>query len=193
MFATTLENVSSHCSVYKLDGTRLGEIKLPALGTLSGLDGEEDGTQAFVEFSSFAYPTSILKIAPDNTAAIWWRMAVPLALDQIQMKQVWYVSKDGTKIPMFIVSKKGQAQGNRPTLLTGYGGFNIPLVPHWSPLVGWWVNQGGVYAVPGLRGGGEFGEAWHRAGMFEKKQNVFDDFIAAAEYLIESGVTSRDK
>src|SRR5438270_9707950 len=90
-------------------------------------------------------------------------------------------------------AKKGQRQGNRPTLLSGYGGFDISLVPHWSPLVGSWVDQGGVYAVPALRGGGEFGEAWHRAGMFEKKQNVFDDLIGAAEYLIESGVTSRNK
>jgi prolyl oligopeptidase len=193
MFTTTLENVASKCSVYKLDGAPLGDIKLPTLGTLSDLDGEEDGTDAFVQFSSFAYPTSILKIATDNTASIWWRMAVPLALDQIDMKQVWYASKDGTKIPMFIVNKKGQAQGNRPTLLSGYGGFNIAMIPHWSSLIGWWVNQGGVFAVPGLRGGGEFGESWHRAGMFEKKQNSFDDFIGAAEYLIQCGVTSRAK
>ncbi len=190
LFVITLENVSEHCRAFTPEGASVGEIKLPAAGSIGGVRGEEEGSEAFFGFSSFAYPPSIFRVANDDVATLWWRPTVPVALDQIQIKQVWYASKDGTKIPMFIVAKKGQAQGNRPTLLTGYGGFNLVQTPHWSPTVAWWVEQGGVYAIPALRGGGEFGEAWHRAGMFEKKQNVFDDFIAAAEYLIHSGITS---
>ncbi len=193
LFVISLENVSEHCRAFSPSGASLGEVKLPPNGSIGGIRGEEQGSEAFVQFSSFSHPPTIFRLANDDTPAVWWRPSVPVALDAINVQQIWYPSKDGTKIPMFIVSKKGQPQTNRPTLLTGYGGFNLVQTPRWSPTVAWWVEQGGVYAIPALRGGGEFGEAWHRAGMFEKKQNVFDDFIAAAEYLIHSGITSRDR
>lgn len=193
LFVIMLENVSMRCRAFAPDGTPAGEVKLPAPGDVAQIEGEEDGSEAFLGFNSFAYPDTIFKLSSDNTLAVWWRPNVPLALDQVETKQVWYVSKDGTKVPMFIVAKKGQAQRVRPTLLSGYGGFDIAMIARWSPIVAWWVEQGGVYAQPALRGGSEFGEAWHRAGMFQNKQNVFDDFIAAAEYLINSGITSREK
>ncbi len=193
LYVVTLEGVSEHCQAFQMNGHPIGAIELPAVGSVEGIAGDEEGSEAFLQFSSFAYPPTIFRIASNQTASVWWRAAVPVALDQIDVKQVWYASKDGTKIPMFVVSKKGQAEGARPTLLTGYGGFDIAETPRWSPDVAWWVGQGGVFAIPALRGGSEFGEAWHRAGMFENKQNVFDDFLSAAEYLIHSGITSRDQ
>ena len=112
----------------------------------------------------------------------------------MEARQVWYQSKDGTKIPMFLVHRKGLSlDGNRMALMTAYGGFNIPMTPAFSTIAAWWAEAGGVFAVPNLRGGGEFGESWHRAGMFEKKQNVFDDFIAAAEWLIQNKYTNPSK
>ncbi len=193
VFVTALENVSEHCRTYRPDGTFLGEVKLPVAGSIGPVRGEEQGTEAFFQFSSFAHPPEIFRITGDQTVTPWWRSSVPISFDAIDINQVTYSSKDGTKIPMFIVAKKGNEPGSRPTLLTGYGGFDLVQTPRWSPVVAWWVDQGGVFAIPALRGGGEFGEAWHRAGMFENKQNVFDDFIAAAEYLIHSGITSRER
>ena len=193
LFVTTLESVSEHLHAYTLTGGPLNEIRLPAAGTIGQVEGEEQGGPTFLSFSSFAYPNEVLEIEPDGSTVSWWRSSVPLRSDEIEVKHVWYASKDGTKVPMFVVGRKGQDQRSRPTLLTGYGGFDIALTPRWSSVVAWWLEQGGVFAMPALRGGGEFGEAWHKAGMLEKKQNVFDDFIAAAEYLIRSGVTSKEK
>jgi len=193
LFATTLENVSEHLSTYDLSGRPLREIKLSTVGSIGQVEGDEQGSEAFFAFSSFAYPNEIFEITPNGASKIWWRPALPFNPDEVEAKQVWYASKDGTKIPMFVVSKKGQGLRNRPTLLTGYGGFDISVTPSWSSVEAWWVQQGGVFAVPALRGGGEFGEVWHKAGMLGKKQNVFDDFIGAAEYLIHSGTTSSNK
>jgi prolyl oligopeptidase len=193
LFVTTLEDVSERLHAYTLNGKTLTGIRLPAAGTTGEVRGEEQGPEAFFSFSSFAYPNEIFKVAADGSTSSWWRSTVPLRADEIEVKQVWYASKDGTKIPMFIVARKGQEQRNRPALLTGYGGFNIALTPRWSAVTAWWLEQGGVFALPALRGGGEFGEAWHKAGMLDKKQNVFDDFIAAAEHLIHCGLTSREK
>jgi prolyl oligopeptidase len=193
LFVTTLENVSGHLHAYTLTGGPLNEIRLPAAGTIGQVEGEEQGGETFLSFSSFAYPNEVLDIKPDGSTVSWWRSPVPLRSDEIEVQQVWYGSKDGTKVPMFVVDRKGQDHRSRPTLLTGYGGFNVALTPRWSAMVAWWLEQGGVFAMPALRGGGEFGEAWHKAGMLQKKQNVFDDFITAAEYLIRSGVTSKEK
>jgi len=125
---------------------------------------------------------------------VFARLNVPVQSDQIEVKQVWYESKDKTKIPMFLVYKKGiKLDGSHPTFLTGYGGFNVSITPRFSPVAAYWAESGGVYALPNLRGGGEFGEKWHKAGMFEKKQNVFDDFIGAAEWLIANKYTSTPK
>jgi len=192
LYVVTLENAAERCRAYRTDGTAIGPVALPAMGSVEGISGEEGGTDAFIEFSSFADPPTIFRIA-NHATSTWWRANVPVPAADIAVEQVWYPSKDGTKIPMFVARKKGQPSGPRPALLTGYGGFNIPLTPRWSAVTAWWVEQGGLFAVPSLRGGGEFGEAWHRAGMFEQKQNVFDDFIGAAEYLIRSGITSRDR
>lgn len=193
LYVTRLEDVAEHCYAFRANGDSLGEIKLPTVGSVDRIEGEEEGAEAFLGFSSFTYPPSVIRLSNGDETSVWWRASVPVPLDQLELKQVWYASKDGTKIPMFVVSKKGAGAGNRPTLLTGYGGFNLVQPPRWSRIAAWWVERGGVFAIPALRGGGEFGEAWHRAGMFEKKQNVFDDFIAAAEYLIHSGTTSPDR
>jgi prolyl oligopeptidase len=125
---------------------------------------------------------------------LWARVKVPIDSDQFEVKQVWYQSKDKTRVPMFLVHRKGlKLDGSNPTLLTGYGGFNFSRKPVFSPTAALWVEQGGVFAQPNLRGGGEFGEAWHRAGMLGNKQNVFDDFIAAAEWLIQTHYTNSSK
>ena len=193
LFVATLENVSEHLRVFDLKGKALNEIQLPVAGSIGAVNGEEAGTDAFFAFSSFAYPNEIFEVIPDGSRKSWWRPGAPFNPENVTVEQVWYSSKDGTKIPMFIVARKGQDRRNKPTLLTGYGGFNIALTPRWSVMAAWWVEQGGVFAVPALRGGGEFGETWHKAGMLERKQNVFDDFTAAAEYLIQSGITSKEK
>jgi prolyl oligopeptidase len=126
--------------------------------------------------------------------SVWFQAKVPLQADQYEVKQVWYTSKDGTRIPMFVAHKKGlKLDGSNPTLLTGYGGFNLSSNPNFNPFAAAWLARGGVYAVANMRGGGEFGEEWHHAGMKENKQNVFDDFIAAAEWLIANKYTSQQK
>jgi prolyl oligopeptidase len=182
--------------LYSPAGQRLGELKLPGIGS-AGLSDDEDRTEAFLQFTSFNYPSTIFRVDlahPDAEPELWERPAVPVDPASVEVEQVWYPSKDGTKVSMFIAHKKGlQKNGRNPTLLTGYGGFDISEKPHFVPTLFQWFDAGGVYAVPNLRGGGEYGEAWHEAGMLAKKQNVFDDFIAAAEYLIASGYTSRDK
>ena len=116
---------------------------------------------------------------------------VPFASDEYEVSQVFYTSKDGTRVPMFISGKKGlKRNGQTPTLMFAYGGFNVSMVPHWDPEYAWWMEQGGYYAQPNLRGGGEYGEAWHKAGMFEKKQNVFDDLFCGGQYLVKNKYTS---
>jgi prolyl oligopeptidase len=139
-------------------------------------------------------PTTYRYSVTRDERTTWWRQAVSFNTQDFEVKQVWYASKDGTRIPMFLAHRKGIAlDGNRPTYLTAYGGFNLSTTPGFSAQHAVWMERGGVLAVPNLRGGGEFGETWHHAGMFEKKQNVFDDFIAAAEWLIANRYTSADK
>jgi prolyl oligopeptidase len=195
VFVSYLENVTSRLKVYTPQGKFISEIKFPTLGSASGLIGDWDKSEAFYTFNSFAQPTTIYRYdTKTGKQTVFAQIKVPVQSALMEVKQVWYESKDKTKIPMFLVYKKGlQLDGNRPVWLTGYGGFNVSLSPAFSSQAAYWAELGGVYAMPNLRGGGEFGETWHKAGMLEKKQNVFDDFIAAAEWLIANQYTNSSK
>jgi prolyl oligopeptidase len=190
-----LEDASSRLSVHALDGREAATIALPALGTISSVTGETDDTEMFFDFTSFAYPSTPFRYDfKTGKTSEFAHVDAKVDASAYEVKQVWYPSRDGTKVPMFVVRKKGLAlDGRRPTVLYGYGGFNVNMTPSFSAPRLYWLEQGGVYALANLRGGGEFGEAWHQAGMLERKQNVFDDFIAAAEWLVKSGYTSRDR
>ncbi len=192
IFVNYLESVSSHIRIYKPDGAPDGEISFPTLGTASGVSGSWKSKEAFYTYTSFALPRTIYRFDVAKRAETEWaKLNVPIDPAQFEVKQVFYPSKDGTKIPMFLIYKKGLTlDGNHPTLLYGYGGFNLSMTPSFSANIAMWAENGGVYAIANLRGGGEYGEAWHRAGMLEKKQNVFDDFIAAGEWLIANKYTN---
>jgi prolyl oligopeptidase len=192
LFVSYLENATSHMKQYDADGKYLGDTKLPGIGTAAGPYGRWDQDEFFYTFSSFTDPSTTWRyVRSTGRQDIWFRAKVSIQPENFEAKQVWYESKDKTKVPMFIVHRKGmKLEGKRPTLLTGYGGFTVNMTPVFSSMAAAWVDMGGVFAMPNLRGGGEFGESWHRAGMFEKKQNVFDDFIAAAEWLIAHNYTS---
>jgi len=195
LVATYLKNASTMIEKVALDGKSLGAVELPGIGS-GGVSTEEDRTEAFLSFSSYNEPPSIYRMdlvegGPAGSRKLWERPAVPVDPSLAEVEQVWYSSKDGTKISMFIVHKKGlKLDGNNPTILYGYGGFTVSMTPSFSATLFPWLEDGGVYAVANLRGGGEYGEEWHKAGMMDKKQNVFDDFIAAAEWLITSNYTS---
>ncbi|MGE3274258.1 MAG: prolyl oligopeptidase family protein [Vicinamibacterales bacterium] len=191
-----LRNASDQVRLFGLDGAPAGEIVLPAPGSLSGLTGRPGDVELFLRFSSFTYPPAVYRYDLRLAALEPFGTAGVKALDpsKYDVEQVRYPSKDGTQVSMFLVHRSGlERDGERPVYLTGYGGFNISLTPQFDPAYFAWLDRGGVVAVANLRGGGEYGEAWHRAGMFERKQTVFDDFIAAAEWLIESGYTRRGK
>jgi prolyl oligopeptidase len=192
LFVRYLENVTTRIKQFDIDGKSLGDLKPPGVGTTSVPHGRWEDDEAFFSFTSFVEPLATWRVmVSTGRQDLWFRPTIPVDTGNIQTKQVWYTSKDGTRVPMFVVYRKGLTlDGNRPTLLTGYGGFNIPSLPGFNPFAAWWVEQGGVFAEANLRGGGEFGESWHKAGMLEKKQNVFDDFIAAGEWLIRSKFTS---
>lgn len=195
LFVNYLENVNSRVAIFDLDGKSLGEISFPSLGSVSGMQGRWSENEAFFAFSSFHIPTTIYRYEVDSgKKSVWSKLDVPVDPDQFELKQVWYTSKDGTRVPMFLLYKKGlKLDGNNPTLLAGYGGFSVSVTPGFSQRGILWAENGGIYAIPNIRGGGEFGEEWHEAAMFEKKQNCFDDFIAAGEWLIENDYTNRDK
>jgi len=195
IFASYLQDVSTHIYQYLPDGEEVRKVELPGLGSAGGFSGEHDDTALFYTFTSFTYPPTIFKYdIASGKSSLFRKTEVNINPDDYETKQVFYESKDGTKVPMFLVHKKGlQLDGQRPTYLYGYGGFNISLRPSFSPSRFVLLENGGVYAQANLRGGGEYGEAWHKAGMLGQKQNVFDDFIAAGEYLIEKKYTSKDK
>jgi prolyl oligopeptidase len=195
LFVNYLENARSQLRVFGADGKDMGEIELPSLGTISGVSGRWRSDDAFFEFSSFHMPPTIYRYnVATNHREVWARINVPVESDRFEVKQVWYQSRDGTSVPMFILHLKGiRLDGSRPTLITGYGGFDISLTPTFSQEAVVWAERGGVFALPSLRGGGELGENWHRAGMLANKQNVFDDFIAAGEWLIREGYTNPSK
>jgi prolyl oligopeptidase len=194
LFVSRLEDVQPRIQAYTPEGKLVREVPLPGLGSSSGLYGDWALDEAFFTFSSFAQPQTIYRYrVAAGTAEVWARLAVPVKPDAVEVRQVFYNSKDGTRVPMFVAHRKGLAlDGKRPTLLTAYGGFNQAQLPAFSARAAFWIENGGVYALANLRGGGEYGEAWHHAGMLEKKQNVFDDFIAAAEWLVANKYASRD-
>lgn len=195
LFTNYLKDANSKIFQHKLDGTVIREIEFPALGSAGGFGGKRDEKVLFYTFTSFTYPPTIYKFDPATGASeVFRKSEVKFNPADFETKQVFYASKDGTKVPMFIVHKKGlKLDGKNPTFLTAYGGFNISLTPAFSAVNIILLENGGVFAEPNLRGGGEYGEAWHKAGMLEKKQNVFDDFIAAAEYLVKEKYTSKDR
>ena len=195
IFVGYLENVNSKVKVYETSGKFVRDVQLPPLGSGGGMSGQWDKDEAFYGFSSYKQPFTIYRYqVSTGKQEEWARINIPVKTDQIEVKQVWYESRDKTKIPMYIAYKKGmKLDGTNPTYLTAYGGFNSSMTPGFSTFAAYWIEQGGVYAVPNLRGGGEFGEKWHLAGMLEKKQNVFDDFIGAAEWLINNKYTSPQK
>jgi prolyl oligopeptidase len=190
-----MEDVSSHIFQFSLHGKLEKEIQLPTLGSAGGFGGEDEDEFTFYSFSSFTYPPTIYKYDIKSGKSELFRNAeIKFNTDDYETKQIFYKSKDSTKIPMFIVHKKGiKLDGNNPTLLYAYGGFNISVTPSFSPSRIAFLEQGGVFAIANIRGGGEYGEKWHKAGMLLNKQNVFDDFISAAEYLINEKYTSREK
>jgi prolyl oligopeptidase len=213
LFAQYEQNASSQLRVFDLQGNKLRDVKLPSIGTVFGTGGRWDRNEVFFGFQSFTTPPTILRVeleTPDRNALldgkstvlthiqknpdVWTKVDAP-SIDPsgYEVVQEWCTSKDGTRVPMFIVHKKGvQKNGRNPTLLTGYGGFNVSLTPSFSRTAYLWMEHGGIYAVANLRGGAEFGEDWHRAGMLDKKQNVFDDMSAAAEHLIAEKYTDKN-
>jgi prolyl oligopeptidase len=185
------DSAVSRLLLFALDGAPLEEIRLPALGKISDLSADPDGKELFFVFSSFVHPPSVYRydFARNGLDPIE-KPEGPLEPLDFEMRRVVYTSKDGTRVPMFVVHRKGlRLDGNRPTLLTGYGGFNVSQLPTFRPQAIPWMEAGGVYALACLRGGGEFGRSWHEAGRLEHKQNVFDDFHAAAEFLVREGFT----
>ncbi len=195
LLAQYQHNATSELKVFALDGKKLADIPLPSIGDVFSVSGRYDRNEIFFGFQSFTVPPSIYRVELGKVnGALWAKVDAPsIDPSAYDVQQVWYSSKDGTKIPMFVVSKKGiEKNGKNPTLLYGYGGFNVSMTPTFSRGMFLWLEHGGIYAVANLRGGAEFGEDWHRAGMLDKKQNVFDDFIAAGEYLISQKYTDRD-
>jgi prolyl oligopeptidase len=220
--ALYLEDAASRVRLHATDGKSVGEVTLPTLGTVAGLYGHRDGAEMFLPFTSFLVPTAMLRqpLAPHRSSssssssssspssssptpsppplpapAVWRALRAPVAADDFVVSAERYRSKDGgAEIPLFLVHKRGLARdGNNPTVLYGYGGFNVNITPGWTPSAVPFLERGGVWAVAVLRGGGEYGEAWHRAGMLEKKQTVFDDFVAAALHLVSQKVTRPER
>ena len=192
IFAQYEQNASSELKVFDLEGKNVRNLALPAIGTIFGSGGKWDHDDIFYGFESFTVAPSIYRYDVEHgSTSLWAKVDAPgIDPSAYEVEQEWYRSKDGTRVPMFLVHKKGlKKDGLNPTLLTGYGGFDISLTPSFSSDIYLWLEHGGVYAVANLRGGAEFGEDWHRAGMLDKKQNVFDDMIAAAEFLISEKYT----
>lgn len=195
LFPSYLKDASTKVAQYTYAGKKVREIKLPGIGTASGFGAEKQDNEFFYTFTSFNYPTTIFKYNIGTGQSLLFRKSeAKFKPEDYEVKQVFFTSKDGTKVPMFLTYKKGlQLNGQNPVLLYGYGGFNIALTPSFSVSNLFFAEQGGIYASVTLRGGSEYGETWHKSGMLERKQNVFDDFIGAAEWLIKNGYTSPSK
>lgn len=191
-FAEYMVDAVSKVSQYDYDGKLIREVNLPGIGTVGSIGGDKEETELYYSFTNYNTPSSIYKFNVETGESVeYWKPSIDFKSEDFESKQVFYTSKDGTKIPMILTYKKGlKLDGTNPTMLYGYGGFNISLQPNFSNINAVWLEQGGVYAVANLRGGGEYGKEWHKAGTQLQKQNVFDDFIAAAEYLIDNKYTN---
>ena len=191
IYATYLHDVATEIKLFSLSGEAQGSVPLPGLGAAS-VSGEIDGTEAFVSFTSFTTPPTVFRDDVKTGArSVWSKSAFDVDPERFSISQVWYKSKDGTRVPMFLVYRKGLTpDGNRPVLLYGYGGFNVAITPAFRATAVLFAERGGVFAVANIRGGSEFGETWHRAGMLANKQNVFDDFIAAGDWLVANHWTN---
>ncbi len=195
LIAQYLADAQSHVELHARDGQLLRTFELPAIGTAVGFSGKRNDTETFFTFTNFTTPGTIYRLDLAQQQTTLYRQP-KLEFDpaRFETKQVFFTSKDGTRVPIFLSYKKGlKLDGQNPTLLYGYGGFNISLQPQFAPSYVLWMEMGGIYAQASLRGGGEYGEAWHQAGMKLHKQNVFDDFIGAAQYLIDNHYTSTSK
>jgi prolyl oligopeptidase len=195
IFAQYEQNATSQLKIFDITGDKLSDLTLPALGTVFGSDGKWNRDEIFYGFMSFTVPPAVYRYDLQSRATSLWAKVDAPSIDPAayDVNQEWYHSKDGARVPMFVVNKKGlKKDGHNPTLLTAYGGFNVSLTPSFNRTAYLWMEHGGVYAVANLRGGAEFGEDWHRAGMLGNKQNVFDDMIAAAEHLIAEKYTDKD-
>jgi prolyl oligopeptidase len=194
IFANYLKDAVAVVEQYEYSGKKVREVKLPGLGTVSGFDGKKEDTTLYYTFTNYITAGTVYAFNPiDGVSTVYQQPKVKFDSSKYESKQVFYTSKDGTKVPMIITHKKGlKLDGTNPTMLYAYGGFNVSLTPSFSIANAIWLENGGVYAVPNLRGGGEYGKEWHVAGTQMKKQNVFDDFIAAAQYLIDNKYTSSD-
>lgn len=195
LLVETLESVASRLTVHALDGTPEGEVDLGGLVTLGTLDGTWEREDVTFSVSSLDRPETIYSYdLQSSEKTTWWSQDVPFDPEAYTVEQVWYPSKDGTEVPMFLAHRKDlEPRGDVPTLLTGYGGFSVNMMPRFAASSAAWLELGGMIALPSLRGGGELGESWHRDGMLDRKQNTFDDFIAAAEWLVENGYTRPER
>lgn len=194
LFCSYLKDASTRVYQYTYDGKLVREIKLPGIGAASGFDGKSKDKSLFYTFTSYTYPPTIYTYdIATGQSTLFRKTETAFKSEDYETRQVFFTSKDGTKVPLFITGKKGfKLDGNNPVLLYGYGGFNIAQTPGFSISNAFWMEQGGLYVVVNLRGGSEYGEAWHKGGMLDKKQNVFDDFIGAAEFLITNKYTRKE-
>lgn len=195
IFAEYMVDAIAQVQQYDYDGNKVREVALPGVGSVGGFSGKRDEETLYYSFTNYSTPSTIYAYEPDaGESEVYEQPQTAFNSDDYESKQVFYTSKDGTKVPMIITHKKGlELDGSNPTILYGYGGFNVSLTPSFSMANAMWLELGGVYAVANLRGGGEYGKAWHDAGTQLQKQNVFDDFIAAAEYLIAEDFTSSER
>jgi len=192
IYVERMKDVKPETAVYSLTGKLLGTLGYDGIGLVSAVGGRTTDRYGFFSFESFIVPPALYRLdTVTGKRDLFAQTKVPFDTSQYELKQVFFKSKDGTQVPMFIAGKKGLKQdGTERLLMTAYGGFDLSQLPEWSPVYAWWLKQGGWFALPNLRGGGEYGQRWHQAGMFAHKQNVFDDFFAAAEYLIANQYTS---
>lgn len=194
IFVNTLKDVVSHMYHYSADGELICEIAMPCIGTISNVVGQWSSDTVYYSFSSFSVPPTIYSYNPKSKSQpIWYQQNVDIASEKFSIEQQFYPSTDGTSIPIFVITNRTSKQdGPRPTILYGYGGFGLSITPSWSPMIAAWLTLGGSYAVANLRGGGEYGETWHEAGMLDRKQNVFNDFYAAAIWLVANNYTTHE-
>ncbi len=195
LYVGVLQNVASHLRVYSLDGTAGGEVPLPGIGSIGGMSGEWAGKAGYFVYSSFNQPSTIYRYEfTSGNAAPWWKSSAPFNADAYEVRQFSIHSTNNAKVPFFVVGRKGLAfDGSNKVLLSGYGGFNVSVTPSFSPFIAAWLDLGGVYVSANLRGGSEFGEAWHKDGMLANKQHVFDDFLNVAQWLLGRGYCLRSR